>query len=285
MNSTQLEIEGTERWSGESCPRPTKNDLQSEISDEVFNYLQNRYPDISREESDFVTDLVLWGERGYEIAKSLEQEMGWYDLSSYDVDNLDAISWIPRRVVGKATKQWWSFRPDSFKNRVSIGDLVVVSSRGSEYVGEVIKIDECGDATVMIEELDHVREGVGTHGIVKAVEELKKVRDYSPTTILCTHCNAKPGEPCSTRSGRIREQVHLRRSKNFYRRNNRKLIVKALRDNGDIKEGEYCYACKYRMDPEKGTFLARLRDRHNPERNFYWHEVKVVGWMHETRAC
>lgn len=283
MNSGQLEIEGTEKWSGESCPRPTKNDLEAEIAAEVFHYLQNYYPDISREESDFVCDLVLWSNGGYEIAKALEQEMGWYDLSSFDVDNLDSTSWIPRRVVDKASKQWWSFRPDSFKNRLAVGDVVVVSSRGSEYVGEIIKIYDTGEASVMVEELGHVREGVGTHGIVKAVEELKKVYDYSPETILCTYCGAKPGNPCSTRSGRIREQVHLRRSKYFYR-SNRELIVKALRDNGDIKEGEYCYARKYKRDPEKGTFSRRLRDSHDPERNFYWYEVDVVGWLKRRSA-
>lgn len=107
---------------------------------------------------------------GYDICRELDRFSSWqpdaamveaFDLAVFEVDRVHKVK----------VKEW--VQAHGIKPQRSLGDQVEVKYRGKPYSGEVTSIDaETACYTVMIPDLGHVREGLGTHGTIFKFEDI-----------------------------------------------------------------------------------------------------------------
>ena len=109
---------------------------------------------------------------GYELARDLEREMG-FDSDSALVDDMNSISYHCHSCLRENVENW--VKDCEITPKYPIGDEVSVWVKNVNYIGEISKIYErTADYCILIEELGHVRDGVGTHGTIKKFEEIEE---------------------------------------------------------------------------------------------------------------
>jgi hypothetical protein len=145
---------------------------------ELINDWDNE--DMNQEElEEFVGDLKnnfsyfdLFHEDGYKIARSLEKNMH-FDPNVDLVDDMDMISHRCRECLREEVEKW--VIDCEITSKYQVGDEVKATVRNVEYIGEIAAVNS-KDATytIFIQELGHVREGVGTHGTIKKFEEIEE---------------------------------------------------------------------------------------------------------------
>jgi hypothetical protein len=114
----------------------------------------------------------LFHEDGYKIARSLEKEMH-FDPDSILVGEMDMISHKCRECVRREVEKW--IIDCEITPKYEIGNEVKATVRNVEYIGEIAAINlKDATYTIFIQELGHVREGVGTHGTIKKFEEIEE---------------------------------------------------------------------------------------------------------------
>lgn len=163
-------------------PRPTSDsaDITSVYIEmaELINDWDNQ--DMDQEEfEEFVEDLKdnfssydLFNKDGYKIARKLEKDM-YFEPDVSLVDDMDMISNKCRECLGREIQQW--VVDCQITPKYEVGDEVKVTVRGVEYIGEISQIyEKTAEYSIFIEELGHVRQGVGTHGTIKKFEEIEE---------------------------------------------------------------------------------------------------------------
>ena len=136
--------------------------------------------DLNQEEfEDFIADLKnnfsvydLFHGDGYKIARSLEKNM-YFESDRELVDEMDVIPNKFSECLRENVENW--VKDCEITPKYSIGDEVSVWVKNVNYIGEISKIYErTAEYSIFIEELGHVREGVGTTGTIKKFEEIEK---------------------------------------------------------------------------------------------------------------
>jgi len=108
---------------------------------------------------------------GYELARDLEKDMG-FDSDRNLVDDMDCISDECRNCLNENIEKW--AQECNITPKYSIGDEVKLKMDNVEYIGEIAEINlKRAFYVIFVEELGHVREGVGTHGVIKNFEEVE----------------------------------------------------------------------------------------------------------------
>jgi hypothetical protein len=142
------------------------NDWQSEVMDH-------------EEFEEFVGDLKnnfspfdLFHKDGYQIARRLEKDM-YYEPDVHLVDDMDMLPNRCRQCLCEEVEKW--VIDCEITSKYQVGDEVKATVRNVEYIGEIAAVNS-KDATytIFIQELGHVREGVGTHGTIKKFEEIEE---------------------------------------------------------------------------------------------------------------
>jgi hypothetical protein len=114
----------------------------------------------------------LFSSDGYELARDLEKDMG-FDSDSQLVDDMNSISYFCHSCLRVNVEKW--VKDCEITPKYSIGDEVSVWVKNVNYIGEISKIYErTAEYSIFIEELGHVREGVGTTSTIKKFEEIEK---------------------------------------------------------------------------------------------------------------
>jgi hypothetical protein len=114
----------------------------------------------------------LFNSDGYELARDLEKEMDVQSDSEL-VDDMNSISYHCHSCLRENVENW--VKDCEITPKYSIGDEVSVWVKNVNYIGEISKIYErTAEYSIFIEELGHVREGVGTTGTIKKFEEIEK---------------------------------------------------------------------------------------------------------------
>lgn len=109
---------------------------------------------------------------GYELARDLEKDMG-FDSDRNLVEEMDCIQNECRNCLNEQIEKW--VIDCNITPKYSVGDEVRVTFKNVEYVGEVSEIyHKRAQYVIYIEELGHVREGVGTHGTIKNFEDIEE---------------------------------------------------------------------------------------------------------------
>jgi len=136
--------------------------------------------DMNQEElEEFVEELKenftasdLFNSDGYELARDLEKEMGIQSDSEL-VDDMNSVSYNCHSCLRVNVEKW--VKDCEITPKYSIGDEVSVWVKNVNYIGEISKIYErTAEYSIFIEELGHVREGVGTTSTIKKFEEIEK---------------------------------------------------------------------------------------------------------------
>lgn len=128
---------------------------------------------------------------GYQLAKRLEDECGWFRVDFDIAETLDSAGGMLLSKVREATKVW--VERNAIKPKRKVGDIVGIVQRGINYSGEIVRVDEeQADYTVMVPECGHVREGLGTHGFVVHYEDIHELADVPENFNLVAQIGA-PG--------------------------------------------------------------------------------------------
>lgn len=122
---------------------------------------------------EYADDLLLALEvsrDGYKMASYLDDRHGW-DSDAELVDILEGADFYGCERI--AVMAW--VNDNDVKPKYETGAQVKIKIRRDpkEYTGEVTHIREDGTYTVCIEELGHIKQGIGTHGMVFKWEELE----------------------------------------------------------------------------------------------------------------
>ena len=99
------------------------------------------------------------------------------------------------------------------------------------------------------------------------------------STVGCTHCGARKGQDCTTRSGRRRRSAHRARwdAVNQAFRRPRRYVLNEDEPRFGLTAGDVLVCEPYWLDPGvKGTVLYRESDLFDPGCNVYWHQVVPV---------
>jgi hypothetical protein len=119
----------------------------------------------------------------YRFAKNMEEyPLNWY-VTGDMLDEFEVIIHAIDRAVEKAEEEWWAERP-TLNLDLDLGPAIgaTVSFQGrynhetkayDRITGEVTAVDKRGRATVFCASLGHVRTGLGTHGRIIPVEDLR----------------------------------------------------------------------------------------------------------------
>lgn len=118
------------------------------------------------------------GDDAYDIARELER--GGYTPDSSLVEVLDGFDTY--RIHADAVRLW--IAETGATPKLSIGATVAIPVKMAEHngvVGEIIAINERhGEYTVFCAALGHVREGLGTHGLIFPWEEIEAATPAAP---------------------------------------------------------------------------------------------------------
>lgn len=111
----------------------------------------------------------------YEICRELEQRYHWQPDANMVETFDDAFSAV-HQAHKKVVTEWVASA--GIKPQRAIGDEVNVTYRGTEYVGEIVQVEEAtAQYTVMIPALGHVREGPGTTGAIFKFEDIHELAE------------------------------------------------------------------------------------------------------------
>jgi hypothetical protein len=142
------------------------NDWQSEVMN------QDEFEEFVGDLKNKFSPFDLFHKDGYQIARILEKDM-WYEPDVHLVDDMDSIPHKCRECVRREVEKW--VIDCEITPKYEVGNEVRVTVRNVEYIGEIAAVNS-KDATytIFIQELGHVREGVGTHGTIKKFEEIEE---------------------------------------------------------------------------------------------------------------
>ena len=160
--------------------RPTEKDEAVKIlaAVEVENMLQKWFKDSAEEPEYDLKEVARYlierpsYKNGYELAKDIESEFGFYGIDADLVETLDSVGYAVNKAVIAETKKW--VEENKIVCPFPIGQKVMVKKDKEE--GEVNKIYE-GEAKVCVfmPQKGHVREGTGSHGCVYKYEDVEPV--------------------------------------------------------------------------------------------------------------
>lgn len=158
--------------------------LADKLAPEVVKWFEQNgdVVDVSevKEELTCVLSNVFIDCDGYKVAKELEQSFS-YDADSELVAILsENINFYSSDVLSQMTKKW--AEDNNVKIELKIGDTVKVKCHSrkndklEEFVGEIVNVyEDSAKYSVYIEELGHVRRGIGTHGMIVNCEDVVKI--------------------------------------------------------------------------------------------------------------
>jgi len=166
--------------------RPTHDDPRvvarhmGAIREDVRQYLVSEGdedPDMDRAMAE-VERAMRWSTLdGYEIARELDSR-GW-SADSQLVELMDQLAWRRYDAHHDVVCEW--VKSENIKPALGVGDLVTIKARrkgamvAEPFDGEITSVREDeARYVVLVEALGHVREGVGSHGIVMAYEDVTK---------------------------------------------------------------------------------------------------------------
>lgn len=141
------------------------------IRESVVRFLDGEHPDEIDSALDDIVSAADFTEDTYQITRNLE-DAGWYggDALYELVDELPMHRLQAHRDAVRA----WVKRTGQVPSH-AVGDTVTFHSAFDrrDFTGEVVKVNpEEMTYTVFVEELGHVREGVGTHGRIVPAEDV-----------------------------------------------------------------------------------------------------------------
>lgn len=151
------------------------DEAYNEMAEEILDWLKD--PNCTTEE--IVSDLKenfqpyeLENSDGYELAKEFESNYG-YDADTELVNIMDGFSHIIYTACKKAERKW--VQDCRITPKYSIGDKVHVSHKAKIYEGEIADIkNDLAEYVIYVQDLGHVKEGVGTHGLIKRFEDIEE---------------------------------------------------------------------------------------------------------------
>ena len=101
----------------------------------------------------------------------MDDYCGW-TINAAIVEALDVAASVRLILHRDAVLKW--VREQGIHPKLAMGALVSVNILGKLEPGEIVGIDEdCANYTVCIPGLGHVREGMGTHGIILSFEHVE----------------------------------------------------------------------------------------------------------------
>lgn len=152
--------------------RPKLNDdavialVAEELAIKIADWMSN-YDDIEEIENDLKRALKYHSD-GYELARELDD----YNPDAELVDILDNALDMKLSAHDQVCRRWVS---DNGLVGPNIGASVSFTFDGKRIEGEVVNNYDYGQSSVFCESLGHVREGLGTHGVVINWEDLTEV--------------------------------------------------------------------------------------------------------------
>jgi hypothetical protein len=157
-------------------PRPKRHDkailrqAAEALVPEVEEWIGESISDQERER--LVSTLASrCGDDAYDIARELERD--GYTPDSHLVEILDGFDTY--RIHAEAVRVW--IAETGAAPKLAIGATVAIPARMREHegvVGEIAAINErSGEYTIYCAALGHVREGLGTHGLIFSWEEIE----------------------------------------------------------------------------------------------------------------
>ena len=129
-------------------------------------------------EIDKLTDAIRYNSNGYKIAQNLDDFCG----VSPDVEH----AWFIKKEIHEDLVREWVKKYNILPGK-KVGDLVPIKCNGNEIIetglaevsGEIVSIDtELATYLVCCESLGHVKEGVGTHGLIVNYEDVDQVEYF-----------------------------------------------------------------------------------------------------------
>ena len=151
------------------------DEAYKEMAEEVMDWIT----DVDVKIDDVINDLkqtfdvneILNGD-GYFLARELEAKCN-YESDMELANILGVFSFIIRNHCSEAEKKW--VIDCEITPKYSVGDKVHVSRKNKIYEGEIVEIkNDMAQYTIFVEELGHVRSGVGTHGIIERFENVEE---------------------------------------------------------------------------------------------------------------
>jgi hypothetical protein len=150
------------------------------IMPEIVKWFEN-FEEITEEDIDNIREQLVdvlnnaFDKDGYEIAKELDRYWG---SDSELVYILDGLPFIFHDVKLFLVKKW--IKDNNISPKYQKGDKVIVESsmlprkdrQKERYNGEINNIYEDGSYSIFIEDLGHIREGIGTYGIILDWEKI-----------------------------------------------------------------------------------------------------------------
>lgn len=165
--------------------RPRPDARSAEVSAMVANDLMKGIVQWGKFAEDDISEVtaqvlaVLNESDGYRMAKALERSFSW-DPDSELVDILDGVNFYS--AIRTAVMAW--IRDNGITPQFGIGRQVEVITNprlDTRHTGEIVQVCEDGNYLVMIPGLGHVREGLGTHGLIFSWEDVEKWNEAEPT--------------------------------------------------------------------------------------------------------
>lgn len=165
----------------EAIRRPSLNDkaVRAVALDEmvglVRDWLSNdgRMDEACEAETREILDDHMWHSNGFEIAKAFDRR--GFSVDAELVQLLDDATGAIYQAHARAVREWVTAANPQPK--LAIGSPVVTPGP-KQADGEIVKIDP-RDATytVFVESLGHVREGMGTHGLIYVWEAVEAINE------------------------------------------------------------------------------------------------------------
>lgn len=116
-------------------------------------------------------------DEGYEIARALE--MRGYSPDAELVEILDDMSYCRYQAHEEAVKDW--VKAHDLSLDLSVGTAVSIVVNGKFHTGEIRDRKEAtAQYTVMVPALGHVRDGLGTHGLIVGFEQVTRISQDPP---------------------------------------------------------------------------------------------------------
>jgi hypothetical protein len=185
MESQPILLEGQSRpvqtsLAGFYKNKPRPNSQSAEVLAMVANDLMphilqwGKWDENDREAQEVAAQLleVLGGrDDGYKMAKTLEDRHYW----DSDAELVDILEGADFHSANRTAVMAW-ITDNGVKANFEAGRQVEVKTSPRESLlrkGEIAKIYEDGNYCVMVPELGHVREGLGTHGLIFSWEDVE----------------------------------------------------------------------------------------------------------------
>lgn len=142
---------------------------------EVIQWLKDDGDDRAEEERDQILDNLIdsmeYESDGFRIAEQLKSNHYWEP----DARLVDILDGNHKYDAHKDLVRKW-VKENDIKPGLNLESKVTVNVKGKTVNGVIVRIDyDTAQYTVFCESLGHVREGVGTHGVIFPYEEVLEV--------------------------------------------------------------------------------------------------------------